>query len=275
MSSLQKSIKQIHPNDKTWLVGFIEAEGSFTVAARNKELQFVITQGYRNLFILYYIQELLGYGKIAKQSAQVFRFVVQDKENLGNIIDLLNGCLVFEKRKAEFKRFLETYNLKFKANKVFLNSEVMPTLDDAWFSGFADGDGCFNISYITPKKRFYVRFSLSQLENLEPFIKVWGAGSVEHNPINGSYSFVIKDLCTAKNPLNLRVFEYFDRFRLKTNKLNSYCLYKFIAKRLWDPHQPASDTMRASLMGLCKLINNFDVAVDVSNLTPLNDSEEK
>lgn len=61
-------------------------------------MSFVISQDYRNIFILYYIQDTLGFGRIIKQSSKVFSYVVQDQVGLSRIISLFNGHLVLSKK---------------------------------------------------------------------------------------------------------------------------------------------------------------------------------
>ena len=39
-------------NEKLWLIGFIEAEGCLHISTKNQFI-FTITQGYRNIHILY------------------------------------------------------------------------------------------------------------------------------------------------------------------------------------------------------------------------------
>lgn len=94
-------------------------------------LEFVITQGYRNLAVLHEIREMLGYGSINKQGARTFRYVVQDKEGLGNIIEIMNGQLVFEKRKEGLKRFIAAYNEQYGTSVENQESERKPTKEDA------------------------------------------------------------------------------------------------------------------------------------------------
>jgi hypothetical protein len=35
---------------------------------------------------------------------------------------------------------------------IFNKNPVIPTLNDAWFSGFTDAEGCFNVSIINRKE---------------------------------------------------------------------------------------------------------------------------
>jgi hypothetical protein len=45
----------------TWLIGFTEGDGSFIVSGRGS-LQFVITQGEKDVQVLQMIKETLGFG---------------------------------------------------------------------------------------------------------------------------------------------------------------------------------------------------------------------
>jgi len=94
-------------------------------------MSFVINQDYRNIFILYYIQDTLGFGRVIKQSPTVFRFVVQDQVGLSHIISLFNGHLVFSKNKLALESFINAYNLKYNLNIIFNDRVYLPTLNDA------------------------------------------------------------------------------------------------------------------------------------------------
>ena len=60
-----------------WLVGFTEGDGSFIVNSRGTPI-FVITQSTRDIQILKYIQQNLGFGRVIKQGSYTSRFVVED-----------------------------------------------------------------------------------------------------------------------------------------------------------------------------------------------------
>jgi hypothetical protein len=251
-----------------WLVGFIEAEGSFSVAKRG-DLQFVITQNYPNLCTLYMIQDFLGFGKVVKQGVKTFRYVVQDKVGLDLIIKFCWNQLFLKKRIRDLDRFVVAYNsfyscvLKLPEN---LQRRCYPTLKDAWFSGFVDGEGCFSISYVALQRRYQIRFIVSQKDDISYFSSLFpNLGNMEHNKAADCYSFVIKEVLTYpkiklnfKNtvPTTLRqreVIKYFKEYPLKTTKQNSFYLWSYIRKQLLftkltpDKHQ--------NLILLTKLIN--------------------
>jgi len=241
-------------NFNLWLIGFLEAEGSFICASRG-DLSFVITQGYRNIAVLYEIKKFLGFGSVIKQSPTVFRFVVQNQIDLLKIINIVNSKLILKDTQERFKIFINNYNLRYNQNIEYLEPTTpIPTLNEAWISGFTDGDGCFNISFIETKDRFYIRFILSQNEDISFFKEVFGVGSIEYNKTYKCWSFVIKDLCTCKDPNNKIVLDYFEKFPLKTSKLNSFYLWKYIMNQLLNTK--VTPEKRAALKTLCKLINN-------------------
>ena len=242
-------------NEKLWLIGFIEAEGCLHISTKNQFI-FTITQGYRNIHILYYIQEILGIGKVIKQGSKTFRYVVQDKVGIKEIIKLLNGNLYLEIKKEQLKLFIEKWNEKYPNQEIiYKDLNYKPNLQDAWISGFTDGDGCFNISYILTKKRFYIRYLLSQKQDLREFIEIFGVGSIEYNKSNQCYTFVIKDMETKEKDQNMvRVFKYFKEFPLKTSKLNSYKLFEYLAGQLWDK-KTLTEQKKAGIKTLIKLIN--------------------
>lgn len=128
----KNNIPTMCEKDKTWLIGFIEAEGSFFVATRG-DLSFVVTQGYRNIAVLYKIRELVGFGSVNKQGPRTFRYVVQDESGLGEIIKMLNGRLVLEKKISGEKgllRFIAAYNKRYSKSITGIATRVVPTRQD-------------------------------------------------------------------------------------------------------------------------------------------------
>lgn len=154
----------------------------------------MVTQGYRNITVLYDIREMLGYGAIKKQGPRTFRYEVQDELGLEKMIELLNGNLILEKRitgEVGLVRFIEAYNKRYSKAIVPITTKKQLTQEDGWLSGFVDGDGCFNIGYVSTKKTFPIRFIISQKDSLEHIREVTG-GSIEKS--KGLSSIVLKDL---------------------------------------------------------------------------------
>ena len=99
--------------------------------SKRGDLQFVITQGYKNLAVLHEIREMIGLGSVNKQGPRTFRYVVQDKEGIKTIIEIMNGQLVLEKRKEGLKRFITAYEAKYDVKIEYIESDRKPTFEDA------------------------------------------------------------------------------------------------------------------------------------------------
>lgn len=125
-------IKNLSEGDKTWLIGFIEAAGRFTITQRG-ELAIGIIQGYENYAVLNKIREMVGFGAIVRQGARTFRYVVQDTEGMGELINMINGRLVLEKSisgPVGLGRLIEAYN-KQNTNPIKqISRKVQPTWED-------------------------------------------------------------------------------------------------------------------------------------------------
>lgn len=242
-----------------WLIGFIEAEGSFTVPNRG-DPQFVITQGYRNIDILYDIKNNLGYGRVIKQGTQTFRFVVQDFDGLSSVINLVNGNLVLKKKKIALLNFIKAYNKYYAIPKplIFQDTLVIPTLNDAWFSGFIDGDGCFSISHTKIEKKFRISFSFAQTDDI-CFLKNFFPDLVTSSYIKKSDSSQhIKINVQYRNSAHQHnigpVIKYFQSFALKTTKRRSYSLWFYLQNQILNTKM--TPQKQANIQKLCKQINS-------------------
>ena len=135
----------------TWLVGFTEGEGSFIVNNRG-DLAFVITQSTNDIQLLYFIQEILGLGKVISQSTKTSRYVTQNKKEIDIIINLFNGNTILPTRQKNLENFIAGFNIWVSKGRikldpiVFIKNAVDVTLEDNWIAGFTDAEGCFSCS---------------------------------------------------------------------------------------------------------------------------------
>lgn len=110
----------------------IEAKGLFSITNRG-DITFEIPQGYRNIAVLYLIKDMIGIGSVIKQGPRTFRYVVQGKEGLREIIEMLNGNLVLEKRitgPEGLGRFIEAYNKRYSGTIQLITKRETPTWED-------------------------------------------------------------------------------------------------------------------------------------------------
>lgn len=250
--------KKISKDWLNWFIGFSEGDGSFIVDNRNN-LQFVITQ--KDIKVLEMIKDTLNFGRVIKQGKLTYRFIVEQKNLMELIILIFNGNMLLPTRIKRFKIFLEVYNKKAIKGKIilpqieFLKPENEPSLNNAWLSGFTDAEGCFSVS-IKNTTGFAIRFILSQKheENLTFFSKLillFNTGIIENHFHHDNYSYVVNGL---KNCSKLLESNYFERFKLKTDKNNSYLLWKSLYFRLLNKDH-LDPILRVELLEKSKLVN--------------------
>ena len=253
------------PNNKipsknflTWLIGFVEGEGSFIVNNRG-DLAFVITQATMDKQVLEFIQEILGFGKVIPQSAITSRYVTQNKKEIDIIVSLFNGNLVLPKRQETFDLFVKGFNKWVIKGRILLepvvinNRFILPTLNDAWFAGFTDGEGCFTCS-IGEKKGFSFNFNISQkweinLTLLNHLTVLFKNGIVSRHSEENTYEFRIGGVNNCKD-----IFPYFDKYTLYTKKYLSYKLWKDIHNDLVNKNH-LDESKRQEMIERAKMIN--------------------
>lgn len=195
-----------------WLIGFTEGDGTFVKSARN-ELNFVIVQGKANVNVLYIIRNTLGFGQVIKQNERVYRYIVRSKLELMLIILLFNGNIVLPSRKAQFATFLQTYNLRpFSYTIAYSNNKNMPNLNNTWFLGFVEAEGCFTISLLSNSNAFRTRFIVSQkgdinLPVLSTLAVIFQCGVIEGHHKKDNYQYIVSGLSNV-----VKIYDYFDRF---------------------------------------------------------------
>lgn len=247
-----------------WLIGFAEGVGSFTIGKRG-DLSFVITQSSKDVNILNYIMNNLGFGKVIKQSVKsnTHRFIIQDRAHLVMISLLFNGNMVFPTIANRFNTFLSALNeklLKDGENLIIpIYATVLPTLSDHWLAGVTDGEGSFICSilsnsstayrfrYILTQKHDANRYVLQHIVNL--FQEINASGAVVNHSVETVFEVRVNGI---KNCCNL--FKYFDEHTLKSNKADSYLKWKQVSVRLVGKEH-LDNVKRIELISLCKQIN--------------------
>lgn len=212
----------------TWLIGFSEGDGSFIISS--KGLLFVISQGNKDIQILNFIKNTLGFGNVYSQGVSVSRFIVQDKKGIALICSLFNGNIVLPSKYSDFLLFFNKFNEIAIKGKLIVNQidilptlNILPTNNDAWFSGFTDSEGCFTCSLLNSSNAFRFRFVLSQSLSvnkpiLDSFVYLFdnprNIGKVFNHSQPDVFTFEVNGLENCS-----KLFPYFDKFPLKTKKL--------------------------------------------------------
>jgi hypothetical protein len=259
-----------------WFVGFFESDGSIIRNSRG-DLQFVITQ--REKKILEEIKNKLGFGSVIPQRIDCFRFSLQNLQELYWILLILNGNLVLPQRQKQFSKFLEAFNqkaikyekkshprFKGRAFSVIIEKEEnypLPDKNNAWLSGFTDAEGCFHISR-NKKKQFEVNYSVGQkgVDNTPAFSQlpiIFSSGIVYYDKKKDFVEYRL----SAKNP-EIDLSFYFDNYKLRTKKAESYQLWEDIRKKLANKKNLSSEALD-ELAKLCKQINKPALVYPLEN----------
>ena len=210
---------------KLWFIGFVEGAGAFII---NKDgyLEFRITWPSKDAQILFKIKKELGFGIVRAQGSKnnTHCYIVYEIKNILKLIAIFNGNIFLESKKEQFKLWLNTFNLRYKENILYLDKEFKPSLKDAWLSGFSDAEGYFTCSVDDNKwntvklvRLKYILYTLAKenSENMDHLANILG-GKKHLIKNDGGYNVTVN---TTKL---LSVAQYFNIYHLKTKK---YILY--------------------------------------------------
>ena len=203
----------------TWFIGFSEGDGAF-LREKNTRGRFVLTQ--KETAILNHIQETLGIGRV-RHFPHFSRYLVDDKKSIDILIALFNGNLVLNKRKLQFKKWLDMFNYPE------MDNNALPLVTNAWLSGFIDAEGCFNVTLFKRKAMLLgyqvkLRFMIDQKDSLDNmlFIKDQLKLFLTHRKLKkGSVGLMhrVETTSFVKVPF---IIQYINKFNLKTKKQQSF-----------------------------------------------------
>uniref|UniRef100_Q33761 ORF342 n=1 Tax=Allomyces macrogynus TaxID=28583 RepID=Q33761_ALLMA len=217
-----------------WFIGFAEGDGA--ILAFSDRLRFVLTQ--KEGAILYQIQRVLGFGNVVfAEDSKCYRYIVDSYSDILILFFLFHGNLVLSHRISQLKVWYDrllTRVLHFPLPTSFNSTPILPSLRDAWVSGFTDAEGCFTVSILARKAsatgfRVVVKFLLDQKNAFSVLMHIrdlFGFGSVAlRKTTNGVYRYTANSFLSTTPIIN-----YFTAFPLKTKKAISYNKWLEIVK---------------------------------------------
>ena len=167
-----------------YLTGLIEGDGSIHVPVSERSIKgslnypsIQISFHLKDLPLCLLIQKEIGHGSRAlapkRKNQNAYIYTVNNLEGLFLLVDLLNGKMKTNKIYA-LHRLIDWYNeyKKTSFDKRELNTESMS--DNAWLSGFIEGDGHFSIRSTETGKypRIECKFELVQTRALARALQV-------------------------------------------------------------------------------------------------------
>ena len=238
-------IKELDPDFLSWFIGFLEGDGSFAARDANKVVgtsfrfepvaqrgEFEITQVEANRPLLMKIRTTLGFGQVfsyTKNGREYCRFYTSSRENIIRLMVLINGNLVLEKRREQFKQWFNALKKAWNLDLVHKESSNTVSLDNAWLSGFTDADGGFHTNVKTnfrgdkkPSGGHYVRYVLKfyitqagEVVTLKGIADLVGAANKLYKLTNGKSKTLYDRVEIAQDECIDKLIQYFTRFPLK------------------------------------------------------------
>ena len=132
----------LDPDWLGWFVGFAEGDGYLGV---NENVSvFVLTQ--KESKILYEIKDILKFGYV-KEFDGYSRYIVREQSCVLLLFHLFNGNLHWTPKIEQLVVWEKLWNSKDNnyLDSQAITSPVQFSLNNSWFSGFTDAEGCFNV----------------------------------------------------------------------------------------------------------------------------------
>lgn len=214
-----------------WFIGFFEGDGGF-INSKNVKNSIVIVQKEKEVLELIKNNLKFGNVQIHSKKKEIYQWVVYTEKDIKLLINLFNGNLTLPIEVLKLEKFMSNFNILLLKNNQSIIQHInicrLPTLNDAWLSGFTDSKGYFTISFVTNLYR--VKYIISQkylinkyiLEHINYILMDTNINVYSHYNEN-NYELRINGI---KNCIKL--YNYFDNHKLKSKKLKSYELWKEI-----------------------------------------------
>nr|YP_009690278.1 LAGLIDADG homing endonuclease [Fomitiporia mediterranea]QEG57058.1 LAGLIDADG homing endonuclease [Fomitiporia mediterranea] len=161
-----------------YLAGLIDGNGTFSVDPKGKNnLQLVISFNKLDASLAYFVKGQLGYGSVRKNQTEII-LVVSKIQGIIKVINLINGKL----RSISKLNQIKNANLSYPTNSSLNSCEnerniknfnyltdlklnENPSLNNHWFSGFADVTAFFQILVTDqPINNLTVNKSINEIE---------------------------------------------------------------------------------------------------------------
>ncbi len=210
-----------------WFIGFFEAEGSFCNWFDGKKDRCQIEISQKDPKLMYKIKKNLGFGNVTQFSKNrkfYWRYSTSKKECLISFIYLFNGNLVSNHKKKMFEKFVQNFNKIYNMNFFVFQKNLEPSLDNAWLSGFLEGDGGFYVTYKNIIKtnidgskayNFKMRFYITQKNEEKLLIRIKEVFHVPSNIYqlhNGQTPYKYNRLETHQLKCHLLIVKYLEKF---------------------------------------------------------------
>lgn len=174
------------------------------------------------------------WGTFEKDGTQYCRFFTSRREHILQLVAILNGNLILEKRSKQFNRWVDEINEMWSLKIPKKKCTAKVCLDNGWLSGFSEADGGFYINVhknfkagVRPKQsaghyiNFITKFYITQLGEKDALLGIQAlVGSTSKLGLvrNGRTNVKYNRLEIAHSNCIALFLKYFTKFPLKGSK---------------------------------------------------------
>jgi len=212
-------------NFESWLIGFIEGEGSFVSSGSGPVFSIVQKDGED---IMLKMKEFFGTGRIYQRKDGIW-FLAISGQDCWPVRNLCEGKLQLDKKRMQFERWKESrwYNLSSLWYRRYTNTDFV--FED-WLIGFIEAEG----SFTSLGNGIYPEFSIAQKdekETIERIQRFFGCGKVAKTGNGAAWQLRIsgrddcekvKVFCEGKLQLEKRRVQFEGWKQLKWEKTIDY-----------------------------------------------------
>lgn len=238
----------LDPDWLGWFVGFAEGDGYLGV---NENVSvFVLTQ--KESKILHEIKDILKFGYV-KEFDGYSRYIVREQSSVLLLFHLFNGNLHLTPKIEQLVVWEKLWNSKDNnyLDSQAITSPVQLSLNNSWFSGFTDAEGCFNVYVAKNNKDVSLRFIIDQKEGSILFNRlkdITTYGSI-YSRKNNNFRYAVTNLAS----LGILI-SYFNQFTLRTKKHLAFVKWANIHRCVMNKEHKSSEGIeKIKILG--KLIN--------------------
>lgn len=230
-----------------WFVGFAEGDGYLGI---NKDIiVFVLTQ--KEAKILYEVRDTLKFGYV-KEFDGFYRYIVRNQSDMLLLFRLFNGNLHFLSKINQLVAWEKLLNSKNQGNQVkAITKPVELSLNNSWFSGFVDAEGCFNVYVAKNDKAVSLRFIVDQKDGtffFNDLKQILKRGSI-YSRKNNNARYAVSNLTSLSLIIN-----YFNQFTLRTKKRLAFVKWVNIYNCVLNKEHKSPEGI-AKIKALSKLVN--------------------
>lgn len=153
-------------NLASYLAGLLEADGVIWVTAdpiKKNEMMISFAFNKDDLSYAEFLKEKFNMGKIVfRKNEHCCNWTIYKEHDIYQLLSFINGHFRTGKIEA-LNRGLQFFKDKHNIDIPLKPLDNSPILENAWFSGFSDGDSSFFINI--QKKSFYFYYALEVAEN--------------------------------------------------------------------------------------------------------------